>query len=89
MTKNSSKSDNKALIDELSISVFSDTDVPLSKNDIAVLNLQLNAAKIILSDAQMRQQEYPQQNLGDIIAELAETWKLNIQDLALALSERK
>lgn len=77
------------LIDELNISSFSDYDKQLSENDIAVLHLQLQAAQIILNDAAILKQEQPNRNLNKIISELSETWKENIYDLALALSEKR
>ena len=77
------------LIDKLHISNFANSDEPLSENDIAILHLQLTAAQILLADAEMIKREQPTRELQEIIEELSQTWKANIHDFALALSEEQ
>ena len=89
MKKTSALDHTKMLIDKLNITNFVDADKPLSENDIQLLHLQLTAAQILLLDAEKIQQKQPQRTLSEIIEELSQTWKDNIHDFALALSEDK
>ena len=89
MNKTDSLNHTKMLIDKLNIVNFVDTNAPLSESDVQLLHLQLTAAQILLSDAKVVQQEQPQRTLPEIIEELSQTWKDNIHDFALALSEDK
>ena len=59
----------------------------LSKTDVALLKLHLAIVNIIISDARKLKQESPKRPLKDIIRELAQTWKENIQDLSFAILE--
>ena len=89
MNKTDALNHTKMLIDKLNVTNFVDADTPLSESDIQLLHLQLTAAQILLSDAQIIHQEQPQRTLSEIIEELSQTWKDNIHDFALALSEDK
>lgn len=89
MKKKNELRNTKSLIDKLNIVNFIDESVPLSENDMELIRLQLEVAKIILKDAKTIQAQQPNRNLSDIIQELQQTWNANIYDFALALSEER
>ncbi len=89
MKKECKLNSTKTLIDKLNIVNFADESTPLSENDIRLIHLQLAVAKIILGDAKTIKAQYPERDLSEIIQELLQTWKANIHDFALALSEER
>lgn len=84
MNKNSTKPDNN-LIRSLNIKNKESNTQPYSTVDKAIINMQLEIAKIIMKDAYAIQMKYPEMEFSGIVNELTATWRDNIRNFVLAL----
>lgn len=75
------------ILRKLNVRDFIRRGASLSKTDLALLKLHLAIVNIIIKDARKLKQKSPKRPLKDLIIELAQTWKENIQDLSFAVLE--